>query len=1255
MNYARLLPLAIGLLVPLDALAAWPAETSWVPFQKGGVDLYDVSFDENPDLDGNGAGDDLGTHGSIDLVGDADLGAPVAYWYADDTAFYVRMRVNEDPLLTTTSFRASSWAFLLDTDADPLTYEYQLGISGPIGILELNENTGPGTDGPEGIYDEVESFTTAWYDPLSSGLARVLDAGTDIDSATDWFIDMQFDRVTLDFVTGSALDGVFGVVIGTQHSPGLLDIDNDIAGNDGTIPGAMPDDVTDPIGIDQDGDGLTDPEEIIHGTDPTDGDTDDDGVGDQQEIDIGTDPLAWDSDGDGLSDGLETGVTEPGADTDLTAGHFTPDSDPTTTTNPLSDDTDRGTLLDGLEDRDADGFVDPWETDPNDPADDVDGDVDGIPDGTEIDCPEEGTADDQDGDGIPDAVEGLGDTDGDGRPDFCDPDDDEDGIPTDVEGGEDTDGDGAPDNEDTDSDDDGKPDVVEGTADDDCDGIPNFQDPDDDDGPCADSDGDGLDNGIEADCASDPDLVDSDGDGTPDNQESCDDDADCDDLPDIIDADHDPDGCDDDGPGDTDETACLTEDPFLDCGHYTGGACSVVDPRAGLLPALLALAGVMRRRRRAVVAMAGSTALGATVLGGTVLGGIGTAHAQDAFNAQRFRPVADGRSLLSVEDASVPGPGLGGGLWFDYAADPLVFRYDDGADDTRLTGDVATANLAAFFTLSRFRLAIDMPLHLAAGSDLATGGFSPGDLRLDFKATLVDRAKTGFGVGAAIDLGLPTGNADAWLGDTGPVFGGRIIATAGRKRGILSANVGVRGAPSAELLPDLDWGTRLFWGLGGAVPVVEELDAFAEIDGDLSLTTLDAMGAAPMEWRAGVKYYPRPEIVVSAAFGTGLTTGVGAPDYRAVAGLAWVPVIKREADLVTAAKGLDRDGDGIEDTKDLCPGQPEDRNGRNDEDGCPDAGLTPTRLQVIDGRGQRVANAAVELVSGPESGRYVLGSGEMTRSLPPGKYKTVAVADGFEDEAALLEVPDADRFEHTYTMEPVIVGGRLIVTSTNEQGVPVAALVTVLGGGKKFTTGADGIGEESLSLGDTEISVWAEGYQAERVRTTIVKQEPSKVSVVLKQARAVVREDRVEILDKIFFEFDSATIKAESFRLLDEVTAILMNHPEILLLEVQGHTDDQGTDEYNLGLSDRRASAVRDYLVTAGVESARLQARGYGESDPLQPGISEEAREANRRVMFKILKGGSGAAVRPADAPPRGEGTRGQGKPPRPEDRPKPR
>ncbi|MBM4367393.1 MAG: OmpA family protein, partial [Deltaproteobacteria bacterium] len=208
-------------------------------------------------------------------------------------------------------------------------------------------------------------------------------------------------------------------------------------------------------------------------------------------------------------------------------------------------------------------------------------------------------------------------------------------------------------------------------------------------------------------------------------------------------------------------------------------------------------------------------------------------------------------------------------------------------------------------------------------------------------------------------------------------------------------------------------------------------------------------------------------------------------------------------------------------------------------------------------------------------------------------------------------------------------GGTIIVSVQNGAGQPVAALVTLLGEGRKFTTGPDGIGSEKVPAGTIELSAWAEGYRPTRATVVVEKGQKAQVSLTLEPSRVVVLADRVDIRDKIFFEFDSAVITADSFRILDDLAATLDNHVEIELLEVQGHTDDQGAEDYNQKLSQSRAEAVRDYLVKSGIAGDRLVARGYGESQPLQPGTSEEAREVNRRVAFKILKG-----TRYPEAPP---------------------
>jgi OmpA-OmpF porin, OOP family len=280
---------------------------------------------------------------------------------------------------------------------------------------------------------------------------------------------------------------------------------------------------------------------------------------------------------------------------------------------------------------------------------------------------------------------------------------------------------------------------------------------------------------------------------------------------------------------------------------------------------------------------------------------------------------------------------------------------------------------------------------------------------------------------------------------------------------------------------------------------------------------------------------------------------------------------------------------------------------------------------VTDPNGSRIAGASLELLSGPETGRWSLPSGDVTRSLPPGTYALRVRAPHFSAAEESLTVPaEAARHEQVVQLSPAVAGGTVILSVQNEAGQPVSALVTILGEGRKFTTGGDGVGTEPVPVGEVELSVWAEGYRPKRVKVQVGRDEKKSVDVVLELTRVVVLADRVDIRDKVFFDLDSATIKAASYNILDDVAATLENHPELRLVEVQGHTDDQGAEDYNLELSGRRAQAVRTYLMGQGIEGDRLVARGYGESQPLEPGTTPEAREVNRRVVFKIVAGPEG-------------------------------
>ena len=122
------------------------------------------------------------------------------------------------------------------------------------------------------------------------------------------------------------------------------------------------------------------------------------------------------------------------------------------------------------------------------------------------------------------------------------------------------------------------------------------------------------------------------------------------------------------------------------------------------------------------------------------------------------------------------------------------------------------------------------------------------------------------------------------------------------------------------------------------------------------------------------------------------------------------------------------------------------------------------------------------------------------------------------------------------------------------------------------------------------------------------------------RGRVILTGTKIEILDKVFFEYNKDIIKSESFPILDAVAATLEGNPDIQLIEVQGHTDEQGNDAYNLDLSRRRAASVRRYLLEKGIAEDRLESQGYGETQPLDNRKNQAAYAKNRRVEFLILK-----------------------------------
>ena len=111
--------------------------------------------------------------------------------------------------------------------------------------------------------------------------------------------------------------------------------------------------------------------------------------------------------------------------------------------------------------------------------------------------------------------------------------------------------------------------------------------------------------------------------------------------------------------------------------------------------------------------------------------------------------------------------------------------------------------------------------------------------------------------------------------------------------------------------------------------------------------------------------------------------------------------------------------------------------------------------------------------------------------------------------------------------------------------------------------------------------------------------------------------ERTIILDDVLFDFDRSTIKPEAAKILDRLVAF-MDENKDKKVALSGHTDNVGTEAYNLKLSDRRWMSVRDYVVKKNVEGGRVSGQGFGESKPIADNKTAEGRSKNRRVEIKV-------------------------------------
>ena len=122
--------------------------------------------------------------------------------------------------------------------------------------------------------------------------------------------------------------------------------------------------------------------------------------------------------------------------------------------------------------------------------------------------------------------------------------------------------------------------------------------------------------------------------------------------------------------------------------------------------------------------------------------------------------------------------------------------------------------------------------------------------------------------------------------------------------------------------------------------------------------------------------------------------------------------------------------------------------------------------------------------------------------------------------------------------------------------------------------------------------------------------------------KVILTPSNIAIIDKIQFEVGKADLKPISNYVIDEVVTVMKTNPQIELVQVQGHTDTDGSAELNRKLSQARSESVVKYMIGKGIKKDRLDSKGFGPDVPIADNAIPEGREANRRVEFLILKQG---------------------------------
>ena len=191
-------------------------------------------------------------------------------------------------------------------------------------------------------------------------------------------------------------------------------------------------------------------------------------------------------------------------------------------------------------------------------------------------------------------------------------------------------------------------------------------------------------------------------------------------------------------------------------------------------------------------------------------------------------------------------------------------------------------------------------------------------------------------------------------------------------------------------------------------------------------------------------------------------------------------------------------------------------------------------------------------------------------------------------------------------------------------GCAVALVSAACGGAKPVTAPTPVANADSLAAAERARNDSIEAARQDSIRRAqednerVNRQRSADSLAALGRA---TEEVRTMLATMIHFDFDRATLRGEDTGVLDDKIKILQANPNVHI-RISGHCDERGSDEYNLALGNRRATAAKLYLVSHGIDASRIETVSYGEERPLAQGHDESAWTQNRRDEFEITAGG---------------------------------